>query len=50
MVIQGTSDHWVYLCIHDGKAELRDAQHLLARDTWETEDIIKKEWATKRKG
>ncbi len=43
MVIQGGSDHWVYLYIHDGKGELRDARHLLGKDTWETEDAIKKE-------
>ena len=43
LVFQGASDHWVYLYIHDGKAELRDAQHLLGKDTWETEDTIKKE-------
>jgi aldehyde:ferredoxin oxidoreductase len=43
IVAQGASDHWVYLYIHDGKAELRDARHLLGKDTWETEDAIKKE-------
>jgi aldehyde:ferredoxin oxidoreductase len=50
VVIQGASDQWVYLYIHDGKAELRDAQHLLNKDTWETEDIIKKELGYKEKG
>ncbi len=43
VVVQGASDHWVYLYIQDGKAELRDARHLLGKDTWETEDAIKKE-------
>ncbi|MFC2039058.1 aldehyde ferredoxin oxidoreductase family protein [Chloroflexota bacterium] len=43
LVFQGASDSWVYLYIHDGKAELRDASHLLGKDTWETEDIIKKD-------
>jgi aldehyde:ferredoxin oxidoreductase len=43
VIIQGISDNWVYLYVHDGKAELRDARHLLGKDTWETEDAIKKE-------
>jgi aldehyde:ferredoxin oxidoreductase len=43
VVIKGKADHWVYLYIHDGKAELRDARHLLGKDTWDTEDAIKKE-------
>ena len=48
VVVQGASDRWVYLYIHDGKGELRDAQHLLGKDTWETEDTIKKDWVTMR--
>jgi aldehyde:ferredoxin oxidoreductase len=43
VIFQGASDRWVYLYIHDGKAELRDAQHLVGKDTWETEDAIKQE-------
>jgi aldehyde:ferredoxin oxidoreductase len=43
LVFHGTAEHWVYLYIHDGKAELKDAQHLKGKDTWETEDAIKKE-------
>ncbi|MFC1928392.1 aldehyde ferredoxin oxidoreductase family protein [Chloroflexota bacterium] len=43
VVFHGASDHWVYLYIHDGEAELRDAQHLLGKSTWETEDAIKGE-------
>jgi len=43
VVVQGASDRWVYLYIHDGKAELRTAEHLLGKDTWETENAIKKE-------
>ncbi len=43
LVFHGASDHWVYLHIDNGKAELRDAQHLLGKTTWETEDAIKKE-------
>ena len=43
VVFQGASDNWVYLYIHDGKGELKDARHLIGKDTWETEDAIKKE-------
>lgn len=50
LVIQGAADGWVYLYIHDGKAEIRDAGHLLNKDTWETEEIIKKELGYKEKG
>lgn len=50
IIFQGKSKNWVYLHIHDGKAELRDASHLLGKDTWETdaqihEDLGKKERA-----
>ncbi|MDO8568142.1 MAG: aldehyde ferredoxin oxidoreductase C-terminal domain-containing protein, partial [Dehalococcoidales bacterium] len=43
LVFQGASDKWVYLYVHDGVAELRDAEHLRGLDTWETEAKIKQE-------
>ena len=43
LVLQGTATQWLYLYIHDGVAELRDARHLQGKDTWETEDLIKEE-------
>lgn len=43
IVIQGASPKWVYLWIHDGEAELRDAGHLLGKDTFETDDLLKEE-------
>lgn len=43
-IITGKSDKPVYLWIHDGKAELRDASHLWGKtDTHETEDVIQGE-------
>lgn len=42
-LVKGIARRWVYLYLHDGTAELRDAGHLLGRDTWETEDLIKEE-------
>jgi len=50
VVVHGASDHWVYLYIHEGKGELRDARHLLGKDTWETEDAIKKELGYNERG
>lgn len=43
IVVKGVAKRWVYLYIHDGVVELRDAAHLLGRDTRETEEILKKE-------
>ncbi|MFC2009731.1 aldehyde ferredoxin oxidoreductase family protein [Chloroflexota bacterium] len=48
IVVQGSAKRWVYLYIHDGVAELRDAAHLVGRDTWETEDMLKKEIAERQ--
>ena len=42
-VIEGKSEKPVYLYIHDGVAELRDATHLWGKVTGEAEDILKKE-------
>jgi aldehyde:ferredoxin oxidoreductase len=33
----------VYLFIHDGKAEIRDARHLQGKGTFETAEILRKE-------
>ncbi len=41
IVVQGRASRWLYLYIHDDTAELRDARHLLGKNTWETEDAIK---------
>lgn len=43
VIIQGRAPSPCYLYIHDGRAELRDAKHLSGKDTWETEERIKKE-------
>jgi aldehyde:ferredoxin oxidoreductase len=43
IIVQGRAKRWLYLYVHDGTAELRDAGHLQGKDTWETEDAIKKE-------
>lgn len=43
IVIHGQNEKWCYLLVHDGEAQLRDACHLVGKDTWEAEDQIKKE-------
>ena len=40
IIIEGASEKPVYLWIHDGKAELRDAKHLWGKDTHATTDMI----------
>ncbi len=43
VVIHGTADAPVYLWIHDGAAELRDAGALMGRDTADVEDLLREE-------
>ena len=43
VIFEGIARRWLYLYIHDGSAELRDAGHLLGKNTWDTEDAIKAE-------
>jgi aldehyde:ferredoxin oxidoreductase len=41
IAIIGKADHPVYLFLHDGIVELRDADGLWGKDIWETQQIIK---------
>lgn len=52
MIITGAARKWVYLWIHDGVVEFRDAKKFIGKDTHETEDLIKEElgFATKLPG
>src|SRR5258708_37983708 len=51
LVLRGRADHPVYLWIHDGEVELRDASHLWGKDTFETHDLIRAEvGSTGRRG
>lgn len=43
VLISGISSHPVYLLIHEGTTRLRDATHLLGKDTAETEEILHQE-------
>ena len=49
IIIQGKAEDLVYLCIKDGKAEIRDARHLTGKDLWETEDALREELGVKEK-
>ncbi len=50
VVFHGIAKRWVYLYMHDGTAELRDAEQLLGKDTWETEDAVKAELGYRERG
>jgi len=43
VVIRGKAENPVYLWIHDGAAELRDASSIWGKTTYETEEILQKE-------
>ncbi len=43
IVIHGRADRPLYLWVHDGEAELRDASHLWGRFTADVEDAIREE-------
>ncbi len=43
IIIKGKAEKPVYLFISDGNAEICDASHLWGKNTYETEDILKKE-------
>ncbi len=49
-LVQGGASHWVYLYIHDGQGELRDASHLKGKGTFETEEILRKELGLGHRG
>ena len=46
-IIKGKSPRPVYLWVHDGQFELRDASHLWGKITGEVEDILKEELGDK---
>jgi aldehyde:ferredoxin oxidoreductase len=45
IVVQGRSEKPVYLWVHDGNAEIRDAAHLWGKDTGEAQAAIRQELA-----
>lgn len=49
IIIEGKSPKWVYLHIHDGEVELKDASFLLGKTTYEVEDYFSKIYREKKK-
>ncbi len=47
LIIQGAARRWMYLDIKEDEVELKDASHLLRRNTYETDDLLKKEHGKK---
>jgi aldehyde:ferredoxin oxidoreductase len=43
LMLQGAAPDWSYLYIHDGKAELKSARHLLGKDNYEVDKILREE-------
>src|SRR3990172_3009423 len=50
VIIQGRARRWVYLSIYPGGAELRDAAHVVGKDTWQNEEAIKAELGVEKRG
>jgi len=50
IIIQGAAPNWQYLYVHDGTAELRDAERLVGKGYREVEDSIKKELGASERG
>ncbi len=48
IVIKGVSEKPVYLTVFDDQVQLVDAKKFWGKDTHETEDLIKKEYATRK--
>jgi aldehyde:ferredoxin oxidoreductase len=47
IIIEGKANEPVYLWVHDGEAEIRDAKHLWGKETGETQSIIREELGDK---
>jgi len=43
LIVEGKAENPVYLWIHDGKVEIRDASKIWGKDTHQTEDLVKEE-------
>jgi aldehyde:ferredoxin oxidoreductase len=43
VILHGACSRWSYLYIHDGIAELKEAEHLTGKTTWDVEDLVRGE-------
>ena len=46
-VVEGAAANLVYLCIKDGKGEIRDARQFAGKNVWEIEDLLRQELGVK---
>ncbi len=44
IIVQGAAKDWVYLYIHDGAVEIREAGHLVGKNTWEVQECLEKDF------
>ncbi|MBI4301204.1 MAG: hypothetical protein HY664_01175 [Chloroflexi bacterium] len=49
IVVHGAANRLVYLYVHDGTAEIRNASHLAGKNTWDTEALIKEELGKRKR-
>jgi aldehyde:ferredoxin oxidoreductase len=49
IILQGQASEWLYLFIAEGVLELRTADHLMGKDTWETEHALLAELGYKQR-
>ena len=49
IILQGVSSDWVYIYIHNGSAEIRDASNYIGLDTWECAEAIRKDLGKKKR-
>ena len=49
IILQGASPDWVYLHIHDGIVEFHNAAHLVGKNTFEIDGLIKEELKRKER-
>ena len=50
IILQGKARRWLYLYIHDGDVEFKDASAFLGKDTWETNDLVRHELGVTERG
>jgi aldehyde:ferredoxin oxidoreductase len=43
IILQGKAKKWVYIYVHDGETEIKDASALVGKDNWQTNDLIRQE-------
>jgi len=49
LIVQGAAPEWVYLYIGDGHVEIRDARHLVGKNNYEVDRLLKDELQKKER-